>query len=596
MSTTAAGSATLDGASGVASVDVLELPLLPTPAGRIRRALTRRMVFGLLAIATLGTSFALVQQDPGPTPVSHVALVTSLAAGTAVIGPGVTIDTAYIKGKYYANKAPGLAFSLLPAYLGLRELGLQKAGPSAERGYERRLWELTLFGAVLPAVVLMLLMLAAVEHVRPGFGALTATLLGAGTLLLPFATLLFGHMLSATLGFAAFLVLLLERERGPSVRRTFAAGLLAGFAVVVEYPLAIVALVLAAYVASTAPVARRLGGYLAGCALGVLPLLAYDTWAFGSPTTLSYTNVLNAPVGTSGASPVLGGGNSTGFYGVALPDFRAALTLLFSEKGLFVVTPLCLVALLGLPALWRSGRRAETLVCGAVPALFLAYNASYYLPFGGQGPGPRFLVPALPFLALPLSAMLARRLLPVLVLGLVSVGVMALATATAPLVTGADHALGDWVRMLAHGELMETPLPLHGRAALLPAALLLLLAVGLAVASLGPGRDDLRPGPIDLLIIPAWLVTALAVPRLLPADASHGTRTGTLAAVCVVAGIAAGLACVRRRGAVVAAALAPLLVLVLPAVYARQRLALLVALATLGLVVGVARTKPRAPV
>lgn len=91
----------------------------------------------------------------------------------------------------------------------------------------------TLDGAprVAPVDVLELPLLAAVERARPGFGAITATLLGASTLLLPSATLLFGHMLSATLGFAALVVLLLERERGPSAWRTSLAGALAGFAV-----------------------------------------------------------------------------------------------------------------------------------------------------------------------------------------------------------------------------------------------------------------------------------------------------------------------------------------------------------------------------
>ena len=174
-------------------------------------------------MSALALAFAWPLQGVGFNQNSHYALVKSLARGTAVVDETVhevgdlgTADVTELRGHLYSNKAPGLAFSLLPVYLGLRELGLQTVGPAPEAGYSRRLWQLTLFGAVLPAVALMLLTLVAVERVRPGFGAMTATLLGAGTLLLPFATLLFGHVLSATLGFAAFVVLLLERERGPS--------------------------------------------------------------------------------------------------------------------------------------------------------------------------------------------------------------------------------------------------------------------------------------------------------------------------------------------------------------------------------------------
>lgn len=548
----------------------------------------------MLAIVLFGIALVPLQQNAGPTPVSHFALVRALSNGTAEIGPGITIDSAFIGGRYFANKAPGLAFALLPSYLGLRAVGLQPAEPGAGDGFRSRLWQLTLLGSVLPAVGLMLLMLVAVERLYPGYGGLTAVLLGAGTMLLPFATLLFGHMLSATLGFAAFVVLLLERLRRPSWLLAVAAGLLAGYAVVVEYPLGIVALVLAAYVASGHRPAPRLAAYVGGCVVGALPLALYNTWAFGSPTTMSYTNVLNAPSDGVG-DPTLGGGNSTGFYGVSLPDLRAALSLLVSEKGLFVVTPLCVAALLGLPVLWRAGRRAEALVCAAVPTLFLAYNASYYLPFGGQGPGPRFLVPALPFLALPVAAALTRSLLPTLALGLVSIGVMALATTTAPQITGDDHSIADWARLLAHGDVTPTFLPLDDRLGLAPLALLLLCAVGLALVAASPSRAALRPTLLVALVVLAWLVVAIAGPRLLPADEAHGTPAGTLAAVCVVAALAAGVWLVSRRGSRLALALAPLAALLLPAVQARQTLALLVALGTLALVLLAARATPSRP-
>ena len=471
----------------------------------------------------------------------------------------------------------------------LREAGLQSA-PASLTEYRGRLWQVTLFGALLPALGLMALMLVAVDRVTPGYGAAAAVLLGAGTLLLPFSTLLFGHMLSALLGFAAFVVLLFERQRGPSLWRSALAGLLAALAVVVEYPLGIVVVVLAAYVASGSRPVPRLAAYAAGCLIGIVPLAAYNLWAFGSIRTLSYSNVITTPSGSG--PPTLGSGNSTGFYGVNLPDLRVALSLLLSEKGLVVVAPLCIAALLGLPALWRSGRRAETLVCVAVPALFLAYNASYYIPFGGQGPGPRFLVPALPFLALPLGAALRRHLLPVLVLGLLSVGVMAAATATNPL-TGEEHSIGDWVGRLTRGEVVSTPFWGGGLVALVPAALLLVASLVLAVASLPPGRGSLRPGLLAVLVVPAWVVTAVAAPKLLPADAGHGTVPGTLAVLCLVSAIALVLVLVGRRGPVMAAALVPLLLLLLPYVYTRQRLALLVTLVALGLVAVAARITVR---
>src|SRR6185295_5851685 len=57
----------------------------------------------------------------------------------------------------------------------------------------------------------------------------------------------------------------------------------------------------------------------------------------------------------------------------------------------------------GLVLLWRRGGRDVALAAGGIVALFVFYNASYYLPMGGQSSGPRFLLPALPFLALGLA-------------------------------------------------------------------------------------------------------------------------------------------------------------------------------------------------
>jgi hypothetical protein len=81
--------------------------------------------------------------------------------------------------------------------------------------------------------------------------------------------------------------------------------------------------------------------------------------------------------------------------------------VLVGNRGLLVVSPIVVAAAWGLLLLGRT-RRAEALVCGAVSVFFVVLNSSYFLPYGGGSPGPRFLVPALPFLALGLGPALAR--------------------------------------------------------------------------------------------------------------------------------------------------------------------------------------------
>ena len=60
-------------------------------------------------------------------------------------------------------------------------------------------------------------------------------------------------------------------------------------------------------------------------------------------------------------------------------------------------------ALAALVPLYRRGRRHEALLIGGLALAFLAYNAGYDVPFGGDSPGPRFLIAVLPFLAVPLA-------------------------------------------------------------------------------------------------------------------------------------------------------------------------------------------------
>ena len=57
---------------------------------------------------------------------------------------------------------------------------------------------------MLPGLLLLMLVRSAAERLQPGFGAATAVMLGLGTLVLTLSTLLFSHIFTAFLGFAAF--------------------------------------------------------------------------------------------------------------------------------------------------------------------------------------------------------------------------------------------------------------------------------------------------------------------------------------------------------------------------------------------------------
>jgi len=92
-------------------------------------------------------------------------------------------------------------------------------------------WVLTLFGAVLPGIALLLLVRWAAERVEPGFGTAAAVTLGLGTIVMTFGSEYFSHIASAALGFGAFALLMREREGPRRIGIVAIAGLLAGLAV-----------------------------------------------------------------------------------------------------------------------------------------------------------------------------------------------------------------------------------------------------------------------------------------------------------------------------------------------------------------------------
>jgi hypothetical protein len=288
-------------------------------------------------------------------------------------------DKSQYNGHLYTDKAPGLSALALPSAELLR-LDPEHLGGA-------RLWGVRVLSSGLAFLVCAFLLGRVAEGLAPGCGGATLVAFALGTLAAPFAAASFGHIAAATLGFGAFAL--------AWNRQSLLAGLAAGAGVLVEYQAAGVVLALGVYVAL-----RGLGSlarYAAGIVPGAALLLAYDTVAFGAPWHLSYRYIANGFVFAQNEA----------LFGVGVPKAHSSYEVFSGAGGMLVVSPVLVAAGWGLVLLARTHRR-EALVCAAVTLFFLAVNCGYFLPYGGISPGPRFLIPALPFLCLGLPGAFRR--------------------------------------------------------------------------------------------------------------------------------------------------------------------------------------------
>jgi len=318
------------------------------------------------------------------------------------VGPVRTTDESFHAGHYYSDKAPG---SALLAAIGYAPVYAWERATGRKAPYVVRKYAMTLAADGLPvAAALCALFVLASSAAGPGAGA-AATLAGlVATPLLPFGTALFGHALAGALLFLAF-ALVRHLARGPLPprwRELAGAGALLGLAAATEYTTAPATLLIAACGLFRLGQRGQLGrartwvGPLLGVAPFGLAVALHNLSCFGSPFSLGYENLV---------SPFYRTFHDHGLVGIGAPRLDVVYFLtLHPARGLFVSAPALLLAF---PGLWfmfrRPGWRAEAALCGAVFLSFLIVNSGFGLWWGGYTYVARHLIPAVPFLLLPLA-------------------------------------------------------------------------------------------------------------------------------------------------------------------------------------------------
>lgn len=341
------------------------------------------------------------------------------------LGFGKTVDYAKVSDHYYSDKAPGAAFLGIPVYASLRlaldwpvmerlterlanseafKATLRESGSGVVQDKVRyALAQVTLsflIGAIPSALLCVLLyQLARGFGGRPNTSAFVALAYGLLTPAFAYANTFYGHQLSAVMLVAAFYLIFTLEQPGaprPSVLRSLAIGLLLGYSVMTEFPAVLVAGILTLY-AIYVFLRRAAGGHLIWVCIGLAAcaaaLMIYNNAIFGGPFKLGYSS-----------SELWQQQHSAGFMSLTLPHWEAAFGITFSPfRGLFVLSPIMVLALPGFALWWRSGEGRATCLASlfSVLAMFL-FNASSIMWWGGFAVGPRYFLPGLPFMALAL--------------------------------------------------------------------------------------------------------------------------------------------------------------------------------------------------
>jgi 4-amino-4-deoxy-L-arabinose transferase-like glycosyltransferase len=337
-----------------------------------------------------------------------------------------TGDYAYFEGHYYADKSPGPSLLALPVYQVFKWVAtlppvarlmehaasseafattLEEGGTgaSADKVYfAAALYAVTFFVVSVPSALLgVAFFYFAASFARKDAHAFWLALAyGLATPAFPYSGYFGQHQIGAACAFTSFWLLYRLRQRQEDAARTlWLVGALFGLAVVTEYPIVLILAPLFFYALYVIERKREIWRVIASALPFGLVMMAYNLATFKTPLPVGYLY-----------SPNYTDLHHEGLVSLTYPRLPALWEITFGPfRGLFFVSPFLLFGFLGLWYLWgQRAHRAEWWVLLVSVVSFILYNASSAMWQGGHAVGPRYLVPMLPFLALPIVLVLNR--------------------------------------------------------------------------------------------------------------------------------------------------------------------------------------------
>ncbi len=308
-------------------------------------------------------------------------------------------DLSFNNGHYYSAKAIGVPLLGIPVYWLIRNLTpLGDTSPFfALNIYAVRLFVTSLPFSILGLVMFNLSRKMGIDRAKSLCMVLAYSL---GTIALNHAMIFSGQQTAASFCFFSFamifsLKLITGKNKNAGVPYSLIAGLLAGIGALSDYTSMYIVLLLVIYLFSAKIPFRHKISYIIGGLPCLILLALYNFHCFGSIFSFSYSHLTNE---------AFMNGASEGLLGITLPKLSNIISILFSpSRGLFFIMPIFLYSVFGLLKMLKN--KLFLPEAALIILIFLGYlfiNGGFYGWHGGWTYGPRYLVPMLPFLALPI--------------------------------------------------------------------------------------------------------------------------------------------------------------------------------------------------
>lgn len=308
-----------------------------------------------------------------------------------------TRDQAFFNGHYYIGAAPGMSLAAVPIYAIIRPL-LTSLPAAFYKGLELYILNIffTFFLSLLPGVIMAVLLYDLLKNfdLRENERILTVFGFSLGTIIFYYSTRLMAHVFGAFTLFAAFYIFfkLKHAKEGAGIFLYLLAGVFLTASVLIDYILLIGAVLIFSYALLNFKKEKTLGYLMLmlGMAMPACVYAYYHQACFNNPFAMAGTY-----------SQMIGPGS------IKLPNSRTAFELAFGlYRGLFVYMPVILLSAYGIFTFFRNPDKRffkeVIIICLFSISMFLVI-AGYANWDGGGDFGPRYFIPILPFLMIPIA-------------------------------------------------------------------------------------------------------------------------------------------------------------------------------------------------